>query len=255
MCFNRLLYWPGMSTANPIIDTETRQRLLNAAAELFSERGFNHVTVRELCQLAGANLAAVNYHFRDKLGLYKEVVEMAANCMHRSKVQVIEAAEPLPPEQRLRTYVRLTLHSLLDPHEDSWMEKLIAREMMDPTPALDLIIEKGIKPTSQRLGTMVAELLGAPLNDDRVWQCFLSVQAQCLFYKMSKPVIARMAPAGFEYTPEVIEALARHIAEFSLGGIRSIAAQKTDAKSTRKAEKHKAGEGPKKRIEQLADTD
>ena len=203
-------------------DLETRQRLLNVAAELFAEQGFNNVTVRELCQVAGANVAAVNYHFRDKLGLYKEVVEMAANAMNRSKVEVIEAAEPLPPEERLRTYIRLTLHHLLDPQEESWMEKLIAREMMDPTPALDLIIEKGIKPTSQRMGAMVGELLGAPLNDDRVWQCFLSVQAQCLFYKMSKPVSARMAPAGFEYTPQVIDALAGHIADFSLAGIRAI---------------------------------
>jgi len=72
---------------------------------------------------------------------------------------------------------------------------------------------------------MVAELLGARLDDDRVWMCFLSVQAQCLVYKMSKPVSSRMAPAGFEYTPEVIDALADHIAQFSLAGIRSIAGQ------------------------------
>jgi TetR/AcrR family transcriptional regulator, regulator of cefoperazone and chloramphenicol sensitivity len=223
------------STAGLITDTETRQRLLNSAAELFAERGFNHVTVRELCQLAGANVAAVNYHFRDKLGLYKEVVEMAANAMNRMKVNVIEAAEPLPPEERLRTYIRLTLHHLLDPHEESWMEKLIAREMMDPTPALDLIIEKGIRPTSQRLGTMVAELLGVPVTDNRVWQCFLSVQAQCLFYKMSKPVSARMSPPGFEHTPEVIDALAHHIAEFSLAGIRAIA-QKPDVSCRERGE-------------------
>jgi AcrR family transcriptional regulator len=234
MCFNHPMGAPT-NTPNVVTDLETRQRLLNVAAELFAERGFNNVTVRELCQVAGANVAAVNYHFRDKLGLYKEVVEMAANAMHQGKVEVIEAAEPLPPEERLRTYIRLTLHHLLDPHEDSWMEKLIAREMMDPTPALDLIVEKGIKPTSQRMGAMVAELLGAPLHDNRVWQCFLSVQAQCLFYKMAKPVSARMAPAGFEYTPQVIEALAEHIADFSLAGIRAIA-QKSGAAYRKQAE-------------------
>jgi TetR/AcrR family transcriptional regulator, regulator of cefoperazone and chloramphenicol sensitivity len=230
-----------MAASNVVSDLETRQRLLNAAFELFAERGFNNVTVRELCQVAGANVAAVNYHFRDKLGLYKEVVEMAANAMHRGKVEVIEAAEPLPPEERLRTYIRLTLHHLLDPHEESWMEKLIAREMMDPTPALDLIIEKGIKPTSQRMGSMVSELLGASLHDDRVWQCFLSVQAQCLFYKMSKPVSARMAPAGFEYTPQVIDALAEHIADFSLAGIRAVA-QKSGARCHRQADGSGIGE-------------
>ncbi|HUI42522.1 MAG TPA: CerR family C-terminal domain-containing protein, partial [Terriglobia bacterium] len=127
------------------------------------------------------------------------------------------------PEERLRTYIRLTLHHLLDPREESWMEKLIARESIDPTPAIDLIIEKGIKPTSERNGRMIAELLGAPLNDARVWQCFLSVQGQCLFYKMSHPITMRMAPPGFKYTPEIIDGLAEHIYQFSLAGIRAIA--------------------------------
>ena len=105
------------------------------------------------------------------------------------------------------------------------MEKLVARETMEPTPAIDLIIEKGIKPTVERNGRMVAELLGTTLNDPRVWQCFLSVQGQCLFYKMSMPVSMRMAPAGFQYTPEVIDALAEHVYQFSLAGIRALAAQ------------------------------
>lgn len=151
---------------------------------------------------------------------------MAADAMHRSKVDVIEAAERLAPEDRLRTYIRLTLHRLLGPEEESWMEKLIARELMDPTPALDLIVEKGIRPTSQRMGAMVAELLGTSLEDARVWHCFLSIQAQCLFYKSGKPIAVRMSPPGFKYTPEIIDGLAHHIAEFSLAGIRAIAAQK-----------------------------
>lgn len=213
-----------MPESEVLVDVEARQRLLNVAAELFAEQGFNNVTVREICQVAATNVAAVNYYFRDKLGLYKEVVQLAADAMHRLKMDVIEAAEPQPPEERLRTYIRLTLHHLLDPHEESWMEKLIARESIDPTPAIDLIIEKGIKPTSQRNGQMIAELLGAPLNDARVWQCFLSVQGQCVFYKMSLPITMRMAPPGFKYTPEVIDALAEHVYQFSLAGIRAIAA-------------------------------
>ena len=214
-----------MATTRAIANLETRQRLLNVAAELFAEHGFGHVTVREICQVAGANVAAVNYHFRDKLGLYKEVVEMAANAINSSKVDVIEAAEGVAPDDRRRPYIRLTLHRLLGPEENTWMEKLIARELMDPTPALDLIVEKGIKPTSQRMGAMVAELLGTSLDDVRVWQCFLSIQAQCLFYKTGKPISVRMSPPGFKYTPEIIDGLAHHIAEFSLAGIRAIAAQ------------------------------
>ena len=50
-------------------DRETRDRLLKASTRLFADRGFKHVTVREICRAARANVAAVNYHFGDKLGL------------------------------------------------------------------------------------------------------------------------------------------------------------------------------------------
>ena len=48
---------------------DTRQRLIDAAATLFADRGFQNVTVREICKASTANVAAVNYHFGDKAGL------------------------------------------------------------------------------------------------------------------------------------------------------------------------------------------
>src|SRR5205823_9323698 len=59
---------------------ETRQRLLDAAGPLFAEQGLKATTVRVLCDRAGVNLAAINYHFRDKKQLYHEAVRHAARC-------------------------------------------------------------------------------------------------------------------------------------------------------------------------------
>ena len=62
-------------------DRETRERLLKAAAQLFADRGFKKVTVRDICRAARANVAAVNYHFGDKSGLYREVLQLAIETM------------------------------------------------------------------------------------------------------------------------------------------------------------------------------
>ena len=56
---------------------ETTQRLLAAATEVFAEVGYRAATLREICRRGQANLAAVNYHFRDKEHLYAAVVEAA----------------------------------------------------------------------------------------------------------------------------------------------------------------------------------
>lgn len=212
-----------MPTQSPIADHETRQRLLDVAIRLFSEHGFKNVTVREICKDAGANLAAVNYYFRDKLGLYKEVVRMAAEAIDRTKQEALDSGEGHPPEERLRHYIREFLHRLLG-HDVSWIDGLMNHEMTEPTAAFDLIVQKGILPHGLRLNKLIGELMRLSPTDERVQLCSSSVQAQCLFYRQAKPFAERVSP-GFQFTPAVIDRLSDHVAEFSLAGIRWSAEQ------------------------------
>ena len=80
-------------------DQETRARLLNAAARLFAERGFAKVTVRDICKKARANVAAVNYHFGGKDGLYRAVMRMAIETMQATT----EAHKPPGADFRRRS--------------------------------------------------------------------------------------------------------------------------------------------------------
>jgi len=222
-----------MATNSPIDDNEARARLLKVAARLFAERGFNHVSVREICAEAGTNVASVNYYFRDKLGLYRELIGTVAEGMHRGKIAALEAGAGQPPDEQLRAYIRGFLHQLLDsnPEEDCWMEKLIGREMTEPTPALDLIIEKGIKPAGERLNKLVSEVLGLPASDWRVLASAGAIQGLCVFYRSSRTVTERMFPE-LRFTPEVVDGLAEFVANFSLAGIRAVAEAKTEHEET-----------------------
>ena len=200
-------------------DTETRARLLASAARLFAARGFKKVTVREICRHAHANVAAVNYHFGDKLGLYREVLDTAIERMCGTTEAAREAGEGGNPETRLRVYVRVFLQRVAGTGSDRWIHQLMAHEIADPTPALDLVADRVLRPRIAYLSEIVGELLNRPATDSHVMRCVLSIQAQC--HAAMPNSLSRRIQRDIHAKPQM-EQLADHIAEFSIAGIRAI---------------------------------
>lgn len=72
---------------------ETRTRLLDAAERLFAERNLDAVSVRDITEAAGANTAAVHYHFGSKAGLVTAILERRAGVMGRRRAELLDALE------------------------------------------------------------------------------------------------------------------------------------------------------------------
>jgi TetR/AcrR family transcriptional regulator, regulator of cefoperazone and chloramphenicol sensitivity len=201
--------------------SETRERLLEAAAKLFAARGFQRVTVREICRAARANVAAVNYHFGDKLGLYAEVVRTTIAATRGTGLEAMRAEPAAPGEEKLRRFVRVFLERLVTHDRESRMYQLMSREMADPTPVLDSIVAESIRPRIVYLAGIVAEMLGCRADDARALRCAASVQGQCLIYSPTA-VSARLGMPR-RMSDREIDALADHITRFSMAGIRAVA--------------------------------
>ena len=122
---------------------DTRQRLIDAAATLFADRGFQNVTVREICKASNANVAAVNYHFGDKAGLYRAVVTYAIEVMRETNELSQRAGDGLSPEEQIRGFVRVFVGRLTGDGPNAWIHRLMAREMEHPTEALDQVHDAG----------------------------------------------------------------------------------------------------------------
>lgn len=202
-------------------DVETRERLLSVAARLFAERGFAKVTVRDICRKARANVAAVNYHFRGKTGLYEEILHGAIRTMQGTTEAARKAGEQRPPEEQLEAYISVFLRRVIE-GRDSWIHQIMLRELSDPTPALDMVVEEVIRPRLAYLAGIIATLIGCGEEDPRVSRCLMSVHSQIHALLPNNPVVARLRPGG-AVTPEGSRDMARHIARFSLAGIRAMA--------------------------------
>jgi len=196
----------------------TPDSILRAAADVFAENGFRNATVREICRRAGANIAAVNYHFGDKEKLYLEV-------LRRSHAQALKRYPPdsglepkAKPEERLRAFVRAFLLRLLDAGPNACHGKLVSMEMIAPTAALETLVGEWFEPMAEELLGILRPLLGRGANEEVLRLCGCSVVSQCVFYHHCGSVVSRMFPQqGFR--PQDLERLAEHITAFSLAAL------------------------------------
>ncbi len=216
-----------MTRSTPAIlqepEQETRERLLAAAGEVFSKQGFTRATVRDICAAAGANVAAVNYHFRDKQGLYEAVMEQWLRVAFEKYPPLGGVSPDAKPEEKLRAFIRSFLFRILDEGRPSWHGRLVAREMIDSTPLLDQKVNELIRPMISLLESIVREIIGARASAIQLRRCALSIVGQCLFYTHARPVVDRIFPEQ-NYTPAAIEELAHHVAQFSLAGLNAMRA-------------------------------
>lgn len=200
---------------------ETRQRLIGAAGPVFVEHGLDGATVREICRRARANVAAVNYHFGDKRGLYRATFEHHFHEGMRRHPPDEGVAPDDAPELRLKVFVRSFFHRLFSRGEPEWFAQLMLREMIRPTGVLDALVDGQMHCTRDLLSAIVRDVVGRRMGEREVFHACCSVVSQIVFHKHCTPIIRRMWP-NQAYAPADIEKLADHVWQFTLAGLEAM---------------------------------
>lgn len=193
---------------------ETRERLLEAAGEVFAERGFKDATIREIAEKARANVAAAHYHFGDKEELYSAVLRSCAP----PRLDLAPATGSA--EAQLRAFAKAVLARFFEKGRPAWLGRLVAQEMIEPTRALEQLIEAQIRPNAERLKAIVRKLVGRKMDEQELWRCTFSVAAQWVFYFHNRQVVQRLNP-GQQFAAQDIDRLADHIAKFSVAALKA----------------------------------
>jgi AcrR family transcriptional regulator len=198
------------------VDT-TRERIAEAAGEIFAKRGFDGTTVRDICQRAGANIAAVNYYFGDKQRLYVEAV-VRAHRWRMEQAPLPEWTDGTPAETKLADFITTFIRRVRSGPEDTWHSKLMMREMAHPTAACAELVQSSIRPQFEILLSILSELLPSDVSAERLQLTAFSIVGQCLFYHFADPVIRNLLTSD-EYSELEVAKLARHILDFSLSSV------------------------------------
>jgi TetR/AcrR family transcriptional regulator, regulator of cefoperazone and chloramphenicol sensitivity len=198
------------------LSEDPRRRLLEAAGQIFAEKGFEGATVREIKDRADVNIAAVNYYFQGKERLYIEAVKNAA-CGSLDNSPLPSWPPATPPAVKLREFIAVMVGRLMNRDKPEWHTQLMMRELARPTSACAEWVRDYVRPHAEVLAGILQELLPPGTPAFERYLTGFSIIGQCIYYMQCKPVVQLLM--GDEYTRITPEAVAQHVTEFSFAAL------------------------------------
>ena len=187
---------PQFARAQRDRGAETRAELVEAGLDVFGRLGFEGASTRAIAKAAGANLAAIVYHFGGKEALYLAVAEHVADSIAaRIGPKIAAAANPAaasdPATARAALFVLMEtfVDVILGAADAKRWARFLVREQMQPTAAFDVIYRfmSGAAETATRL---VAAILREPESDD-VKLRVITMIGQVLVFRVAQTLVLR----------------------------------------------------------------
>ncbi len=208
----------------------TPHRLLVVAARIFAERGYRAVTLKDVVAAARVNGATAHYHFGDKAGLYRAVIQEQLRLRERQVSMDERDLRQIEPAQRLYVFISRLMQQLLLDEEHQFMPRLMLWEAIDPGPAFSVAVRKLPQHQLDLLSRIIRDMVGVRLSHRQVRASAISILGQCVFYRYGRLVLAkteRQAPRS----AAAVQKIADHIYQFSLAALNSLGKPQTATRS------------------------
>lgn len=203
---------PSSPETGPSKGDQARQRLLDAALEVFADKGYHAASTRDITRLAGANIAAIPYYFDSKAGLYRAV-------MHAPMQHLLDASEPMEHEPDTRQALLVFFRSLLPPFavskQAAQMLRLHLRERSDPSGVLEITPLSLIAIHYQRLMRVLQNELQLKKADADLYRLAFCVVGLCHPFLQGRPMVENFYPALLD-SQRAIDTLIERLVDFAM---------------------------------------
>jgi len=206
---------------------QARELLLLAAAELFSKRGYEGVSIRDIAGAAGVRHGGVNYHFKGKRDLYLEVMQrfgLPENHVARGGnpqwKAMLEETDAAKAEGHIRELLRQTLQGMSMPMNPI-SAGLLQNEMKRPDGPSDEIFENVIQLKHRVLEHLVQLRIPEITDPTELRLISIGMTSQCIAFQFARPVLHRLLDIKPEdgMTPELLERIIDRILKTTLHGL------------------------------------
>lgn len=204
--------------------SESKRRLLDAAEQLFADKGFEVVSVRDITQMAKANVAAVNYHFGSRDGLIALVVTRYITPVNEERLVRLEALErkwsgkAVPLEEIIDALVR-PLAGIVQKSElsERLFCKLMGRIFSLQGNGFPEVVELQMRHLSDRFIRAMAKSLPSLSQEELIWRTHFVIGSM-IHTLMNQDMLHRLTN-GASGTPTMEATLGRFI-RFAAAGLR-----------------------------------
>lgn len=170
----------------------TRARIIDAAGQLFAERGYHGVTIRDVMAKGEASLSALGYHFKDKDGLYRAVLIHACES-DLSEGGMPDTHEPKDARTALLDVCRSFIDNFAHPASD-WRAMLLERECIEPSPVFKEVFEKYYRPQFDALKRIVARAAGRKPDERDVEFASIAIYGAMSIFLMYRRLFDHLSP-------------------------------------------------------------
>jgi len=207
-----------------------RDRLLDAAEELFCEHGFEGASIRDIAAAADCNIASVNYYFGGKEKLYEEVWRRHLIPMRDTRIvsinKVMSQSDGKPQlEVLLGSFADTFIGPMVDENRSRQFGTLMAREWIDRRLPANMFLDDVVRPTMAAIHKALVKACPG-LDESKVPLVVLSLVGQLTHIIHVKAMLEEHSDADLAFF-DVGEAI-EHIVKFSAAGIRAYAEGKIE---------------------------
>jgi AcrR family transcriptional regulator len=176
----------------------TRNALVVAGMRLFGSKGFDAASIRDIAAEAGANIAAIGYHFGGKEGLRRACAEQVARAIRGIASRVLgeglDAPDIRTPEQArtaLRRFVANAIPFLLTDRRTRIMVPFMLREVMNRSIAFDIVYSGVMEPTHRQLCRLWGLATGSDAESTEVRLAVFAVIGQALYFRIGQEIVLK----------------------------------------------------------------
>jgi len=207
-----------------------RDRLLDAAEELFCEHGFEGASIRDIAASADCNIASVNYYFGGKEKLYEEVWRRHLIPMRDARIvsvnKVMSQSDGKPQlEELLKAFADTFVGPMVDDNKSRQLGILMAREWIDRRLPANMFFNDVIRPTMTAMSKALVKACPG-LDESKVPLVVLSIVGQLVQLAHIKTMLEQVSDSGLPIF-NLAEAI-DHVVTFSAAGIQAYAEDKTE---------------------------